>query len=292
MFVLIEWQDGTKCLWRFKKKRKWGKCFVIFFLKKKGIELTVEEEGKKESFGKRLKKIFAPRRMAVHTMSLLGLWFCSSFVYYGIVLFSPAYFVQLSSYSPAFFTVLTSLAEIPLLVGGGIASLKYGLEWKCDCGFFFFFVSCVICLSRRNLIVICFGGKSISLLGMVFVRMIFPGREWAALFASLFARGLSSAAFAVVALLTIERFCDCCFVPFSLFLINWAKKSYPTSCRGTGFGFCNGMSRIAGIITPWIAIPFSDNIYFAISIYATFSFAAALLAFVFENKTGTEPLSE
>ena len=103
----------------------------MFFFFTQGIEVAEVVEEKKEPFLSGLRAIFTPRRQALQTLCLFGLWFSSSFVYYGIVLFSPDYFADLSSFSPAFFTMLTSLAEIPILVGGGILSLKYGYDVVC-----------------------------------------------------------------------------------------------------------------------------------------------------------------
>lgn len=114
------------------KKKKYLLWFVVCLFQglPQGIEVADVVEEKAEPFFTGLRSIFSPRRVAIQTSSLLGLWFASSFVYYGIVLFSPGYFGELSSFSPAFFTLLTSLAEIPILVGGGILSLKFGCVEK------------------------------------------------------------------------------------------------------------------------------------------------------------------
>lgn len=77
------------------------------------------------------------------------------------------------------------------------------------------------------MIVVCFGGTCFALLFMVFVRLVMPRQEWAALMASLAARGLSSAAFAVVALLTIEWLERKIFLVFLLFVMSHFFHSHP-----------------------------------------------------------------
>ncbi len=139
-----------------------------------------EKELRKEaslSIAERLQVVFSPS-LRWRSAALFGLWFFASFVYYGIVLFSPSFFASShdAALSPAASTLVTSLAEVPLLVGGGVLSLYVG---------------------RRDLIAACFFGTSVALGGMAFGGPLL-------LAASLLARGLASAAFAVTALLTLE----------------------------------------------------------------------------------------
>ncbi len=136
------------------------------------------------SLRERLRFICSPE-LRLRSAGLFSLWFCSSFVYYGIVLLSPAVFAAhaQSALSPAASTLLTSAAEIPLLVGGGVLSLHVG---------------------RRNLIAGCFAGTAAALGGMVLASRVLQLSYWLLLAVSLCARGLASAAFAVVALLTVE----------------------------------------------------------------------------------------
>jgi putative MFS transporter len=214
-------------------------------------ELRVEAVA---SLPDRLRFVFS-RDLALRSVGLFILWFCASFVYYGIVLVSPAVFAAQTqpALSPAASTLLTSAAEVPLLIGGGVLSLYVG---------------------RRNLIAGCFFGTAAALGGMVLASRVFRLGYWLLLAVSLCARGLASAAFAVVALLTLEV--------------------YPTTARATGFGFCNSMSRIAGVATPWIAIMLGggdDSLWLPVAVYAACSVAAGAVALgAFVNHTGSAPL--
>jgi putative MFS transporter len=146
------------------------------------------------SLPERLKFVFSPE-LALRSAALFILWFCASFVYYGIVLVSPAVFAAQTqpALSPAASTLLTSAAEVPLLIGGGMLSLRVG---------------------RRNLIAGCFFGTAAALGGMVLASRVLGLGYWALLAVSLCARGLASAAFAVVALLTLEVTQKLCFFNF------------------------------------------------------------------------------
>jgi hypothetical protein len=211
-------------------------------------------------------------------------------VYYGIVLFSPDYFADLSSFSPAFFTMLTSLAEIPILVGGGILSLKYGYDVVCFLVLFCRWLMrpcqasrCDCCVFWRNVFCaavhgVCAAGDAASRVGST-DGVVGCSRTQ-------FCSVCSGCSFDYRMVGTKNLSCFLAFRHVPFFSL---PPSYPTSCRASGFGFSNGASRIAGILTPWIAIPLK-NIYVAIFIYAAFSMGAALLAFAFENKSGTDPL--
>jgi putative MFS transporter len=73
---------------------------------------------------------------------------------------------------------------------------------------------------------------------------------WLLLVVSLIARGSASSAFAILQMYTVEL--------------------YPTPCRTTGYGWCNSASRVAGIVTPFVAIQ-SDAVLVPIIIYSSVS---------------------
>ena len=112
-------------------------------------------------------------------------------------------------------------------------------------------------LGRRVTIAASFSLCAISLLAM-YAAMLFELPTLLVLLVSMTARGGSSVAFAVTALYTVEM--------------------YPTRVRATGYGFCNAVSRLAGIATPWIALPLLEfGMWIPIVMYASVALGTALL---------------
>lgn len=198
-----------------------------------------------------MRVIFRPALLWT-TIWLSLLWFCASLTYYGVVLFSPGFFRSLGL-SPSVLTMITSIAEIPALVLGGLISGWFGRQ-KTIAGMFYLY--------------------AVALMGCwVCEWFLLPG--WVVLLVSLIARGSASSAFAIIAMFTVEL--------------------YPTKCRTSGFGWCNSASRVAGIVTPLIAMPLLSAVgsWLPISIYAISAAATATMTLlVFRTDTSRMDLAD
>lgn len=80
-----------------------------------------------------------------------------------------------------------------------------------------------------------------------------------------------------IALITITKLClDMCFT----LCYEYTGEIYPTKLRATGIGMASSVSRIGGIIMPWIGIYLSKTgVFLPYLIFGSTSLAAGLLTF-------------
>ena len=102
--------------------------------------------------------------------------------------------------------------------------------------------------------------------GFAFLGMMFPTGPVLSVFFVVMARGAVFATFQIIFVYTPEV--------------------YPTSCRGTGMGLASALSRIAGIVTPYVADSIMPWWYFApFLIYAVASFCGAVVSILLPVET-------
>ena len=133
---------------------------------------TNEEEETESTVWGRLKSIFEGSLRRT-TLFLSFVWFSSSFLYYGIVFFTPGFYTALDV-SPYMSIFVTSCGEIFFLIGGGVVSKWIGRQKTIGYAYF-----------------LCGGGMLLMLVGARVEG--FP--VWFLLVVSLVARGSASAAF-------------------------------------------------------------------------------------------------
>jgi len=173
------------------------------------------------------------------TLLLWVIWFVNTFVYYGLVLFAPAFFkaergdpdTDDKDNSVYLDILLTSAAELPGLL---IAAL------------------CVEKLGRRSTQTAMFLGCSIS----IALMLVNSG-------------GVTSLIFSICARMFITGTFSTVYV--------YTPEVYPTTIRTTGLGVASSIARIAGIITPFIANVLSKNdLYIPVIIYSGSSLLACI----------------
>jgi len=73
----------------------------------------------------------------------------------------------------------------------------------------------------------------------------------------------------------------------------YTPEVYPTTIRATGLGVASGISRIAGILTPFVANVLSQyEIYIPIVIYASVAFIAAFASMLLPIETKKRELMD
>jgi len=186
------------------------------------------------------------------------IWFANSFVYYGLVLFTPAFFQnelnQEEPNAPAedqtvyLNTFITTCAELPGLILSALIVDRMGRKFTQSFEF--------------------------GLCGIFFLLLMVPDLSYEfSLLCACLSRMFIMGSFSTTYVYTPEV--------------------YPTSVRATGLGICSAWAKLAGIVTPYIAELFNDFAeWIPIAIYGGVALLAAIASAFLPVETSRRALQD
>eukprot|EP00761_Pharyngomonas_kirbyi_P012504 gb/GECH01012531.1/.p1 GENE.gb/GECH01012531.1/~~gb/GECH01012531.1/.p1 ORF type:complete len:525 (+),score=60.83 gb/GECH01012531.1/:1-1575(+) len=199
-----------------------------------------------------LKDLLGNKAMAYLSIVLWLIWFSDTFVYYGLVFFTPQYFKSDNENSEYLAVFLTSIAEVPGL-----------------------FCSALI-INRL--------GRKITLFILFTVGAIFTF-----LLAIPDLPTVAGTIFAIVSRAAIMGAFSTTYV--------YTPEAYPTTVRSTALGISNGVSRAAGIITPYVSSVLKDvtgagSVWLPLVIYGVFGIFSAICSILLPVETNNKALPQ
>ncbi|XP_013395159.1 synaptic vesicle 2-related protein [Lingula anatina] len=209
----------------------------------------------------RVQDLFTPD-LRITTIILLGLWFSSSFCYYGIALLTTELFDE---ENPCYSSVGQKVQESGCFLDCKMLSTKDYLDllWTTVAEFPGQIITLLAIdyLGRKKTIALDFFVFS------VFVLLVCTCPSRTVLIVFIFvARAFISGAF------------QACYV--------YTPEVYPTTTRAIGVGVCSGMSRIGAMITPFVAqVLLRTSIYIPVSIYGGISIVTTIAALLLPIET-------